>query len=287
MKKIYFLLLCFSILVGIAAGYLKSYNDTNNDNSNIINEESALGDAIISNEKQSDLIDDTKDNTIDDIEETDTDDDESSSEASTPPDTPTKITNTDSLTVLVNKIYYLDADYVPNNLVVPDVKFSYSDPSEYEKSYMQQEAAIALEQLFDAAKSESIHLFAVSGYRSYSRQKTIYENNLRNKGEEYTNKYSAQPGHSEHQTGLVMDVSCDSVGYDLVTEFENTKEGQWLAENCHKYGFIIRYPKDKTSITGYEYEPWHIRYVGIELATELTEKNITLDEYYYNMNLTP
>ncbi|EAO56830.1 D-alanyl-D-alanine metallocarboxypeptidase [Bacillus thuringiensis serovar israelensis ATCC 35646] len=90
--------------------------------------------------------------------------------------------------------------------------------------------------------------------------------------------FSAKPGHSEHQTGLVMDVSAKSFDNKLEQEFEQTKEGKWLAKNAHKTGFIIRYPKGKEDVTGYEYEPWHIRYVG-DIATNLFEKGLTLEEY--------
>ena len=104
------------------------------------------------------------------------------------------------------------------------------------------------------------------------------------KGADYTNRYSAKPGYSEHQTGLSIDVSASSIGNRLSESFGSTDEGIWLAAHAHEYGFIIRYPKDKASITGYAYEPWHIRYVGIELATYLYENNLTLEEYY---NYTP
>lgn len=189
-----------------------------------------------------------------------------------------KINNTSSITALVNKTYYLPQDYSPKDLIVPDVSFSFD--GENEKKYLRSEAAKALENLFEAAKKENLNLYAVSGFRSYQRQKTIYEWNLSNRGEEWTNKYSAKPGHSEHQTGLSMDVSCRSINFSLDEAFENTPEGQWLKSNASEYGFIIRYPKDKTSITGYAYEPWHIRYVGEELAELLDKQNITLEEYY-------
>ncbi|MBC7960961.1 MAG: M15 family metallopeptidase, partial [Vallitaleaceae bacterium] len=127
---------------------------------------------------------------------------------------------------------------------------------------------------------EGLNIYAVSGYRSYSKQETIYNGNVSSMGQVEANKVSAIPGQSEHQTGLSMDVSCQSSGFDLVTAFGETEEGQWLAAHAHEYGFIIRYPKDKTEITQYSYEPWHIRYVGVTLATELYEKDITLDQFY-------
>ncbi len=191
-------------------------------------------------------------------------------------------TTPDSYTVLVNKEYGLPSDYIPDDLVVPNVRFSFSYYDE--KKQLRKVPAEALEELFTAAQSEGLIIKGVSGYRSYKRQQTLYNNYLRTQGVEHTEKYSAKPGYSEHQSGLSIDVSSASAGNDLTEAFGNTAEGQWLAENCYKYGFIIRYPEGKESITGYAYEPWHIRYVGTELATYLTKNDLTLEEYY---NYTP
>lgn len=187
-------------------------------------------------------------------------------------------TEPDSYTVLVNREYPISKDYVPADLVVPNVAFSYYGT--YEKSYVRKQAANALEKLFAGAQEKGYMLKAVSAYRSYERQMQIYNNNVNTKGTDRTNKVSAQPGSSEHQTGLAIDVSCNSVGCALETSFGQTSEGKWLKKNCHKYGFIIRYPKNKTKITGYSYEPWHIRYVGRNLAKYLKKNKMTLEEYY-------
>lgn len=186
--------------------------------------------------------------------------------------------NLDNIAILVNKEYVLPADYVPEDLVEPDVLFSFNYSSD--KRLLRQEAATALEELFGAASNEGLTLAGVSGYRSYSRQFEIYAANLIRKGIEYTNQYSAMPGSSEHQTGLSIDISTGSIGYRLDEAFATTPEGKWLESNAHKYGFIIRYPSGKSNITGFSYEPWHIRYVGVELATHLYENDLTLDEYY-------
>jgi len=183
-----------------------------------------------------------------------------------------------SLTCLVNKEYPLPADYVPDDLILPNINFNISYYAE--KKLLRNDAALAIEKLFSAAEEEGITLYGVSGYRSYKRQEEIYQNNLKTKGTNHTNLYSAKPGYSEHQTGLSMDVSSASIGYQLIDSFGTTVEGQWLAQNCHLYGFIIRYPEDKTKITGYAYEPWHIRYVGQKLATYLFENKLTMEEYY-------
>lgn len=187
-------------------------------------------------------------------------------------------TDPDSIKVLVNKDYALAADYIPKDLVVPNVLFniSYYD----EKKLLRQEAATAIESLFNAAAKDGITLYAISGYRSYDRQKEIYDTNVATKGLEYTNRYSAMPGHSEHQTGLGMDVSALSVNNSLDPVFAYSNEGIWLAAHAHSYGFVIRYPENKESVTGYSYEPWHIRYVGKKLASYLYQNHLTLEEYY-------
>lgn len=187
-------------------------------------------------------------------------------------------TDPDSYSVLVNRHYLISRDYVPADLVVPDIPFSFIGI--YEKSYMRQTAADALEKLFQDAKSKGHNLYGVSAYRSYERQQQIYNNNVRNRGTEKTDRVSAIPGSSEHQTGLSIDVSCKAVDCALEQSFGKTEEGKWLRKNCYKYGFIIRYPKKKSKITGYSYEPWHIRYVGLNLAKYLHENNMTLEEYY-------
>ena len=124
----------------------------------------------------------------------------------------------------------------------------------------------------DAAK-QGINLYIVSGFRSYSSQASIYNNYVARDGKAAADRYSARPGHSEHQTGLAFDVN------SLSQSFENTAEGKWLAANCHNYGFIIRYPKGKESVTGYMYEPWHIRYLGTSTASAVHNSGLTLEEY--------
>ena len=178
--------------------------------------------------------------------------------------------------IVVNKQNAVGQDYKPDNLVIPNVKFA--EAGVLEKKHMEATAARNLELLFKAAAKDNIHLVAVSGYRSYNRQKTLYNNYVKQYGQAATDRFSAKPGHSEHQTGLAMDVSSKSVSYQLVQKFAETKEGQWLAKHAHEYGFIIRYPKDKEHITGYMYEPWHIRYVGKELATYLYTNHLTMEE---------
>ncbi|MBE5930340.1 MAG: D-alanyl-D-alanine carboxypeptidase family protein [Lachnospiraceae bacterium] len=197
--------------------------------------------------------------------------------------TPTPIavnTDTSTVTYLVNREYPLPENFVPEGLTTPDVLFPFSDTT-IDKAKMTPDAGAALALLFDAAYDEAgLTLYGVSAYRSYARQYTIYATNLATRGVAHTNRYSAAPGRSEHQTGLAIDISCASEGFGLETTFADTPEGIWVAKNAHRFGFILRYPKDKEHITGYNYEPWHIRYVGTELAGYLYETGLTLDEYY-------
>ncbi|AFQ29974.1 M15 family metallopeptidase [Bacillus thuringiensis] len=184
--------------------------------------------------------------------------------------------NANDIEVVVNKKNKLPDNYKPKDLVVPNVSFAYDGV--YEKSHLRKEASDSLEKLFALAEKDGIYLNAVSGFRSAEYQTKVYNGNVKKDGKDHADMFSAKPGHSEHQTGLVMDVSAKSFDNKLEQEFEQTKEGKWLAKNAHKTGFIIRYPKGKEDVTGYEYEPWHIRYVG-DIATNLFEKGLTLEEY--------
>ena len=178
--------------------------------------------------------------------------------------------------ILVNK--YNKAPSVPLALVRPDV--TPTRPELSENIYMRPEAAEALEALFEGAQQDGIILYATSGFRSYSTQKAIFERKLERMSEKAANASVAKAGYSEHQTGLAMDVEGhSSLGAGLVEDFGKTPEGIWLAEHCHEYGFIIRYPEGKRDITGYIYEPWHIRYVGKEHAARIAELDITFEEY--------
>lgn len=183
-----------------------------------------------------------------------------------------------SITALVNRNYLLPSSYVPATLVEPHIRFSFSYSSDKRK--LRKIAADALEEMFLAAEKKGVVLYGVSGYRSYIRQKQIYDQNVIRRGRAATDSVSATPGSSEHQTGLTMDISAASVGLQLDQRFGDTKEGRWVAKNAHKYGYIVRYPYGKAKITGYTYEPWHIRYVGIATATYLYKNGLTLEEYY-------
>lgn len=158
--------------------------------------------------------------------------------------------------LIANKTFALPADYNPG---------------------VDGEAAGALDEMIAAAKAEGIALWVVSGFRSYNTQAAIYANYTARDGAAAADRYSARPGHSEHQTGLAFDLN------SLEQTFGATPEGQWLAANCHEYGFIIRYPEEKEDITGYMYEPWHVRYLGKKTAREVFESGLCLEEY---LNIT-
>lgn len=192
----------------------------------------------------------------------------------------TVIANPTSILALVNKTHQLPDGYTPKNLVYPNVPFPY--PDKIEKREMRADAADALEKMFAAASDAGFKLYGESGYRSYQRQVSVYEHNVQTLGKAKADIVSAHPGTSEHQTGLAMDITSQDMltnADPLTQQFGDTDAGKWVANNAYQFGFIIRYPKDKENITGYEYEPWHVRYVGVKAATYIHDHHITLEQY--------
>lgn len=181
------------------------------------------------------------------------------------------------MTVLVNKQFKLPDTYKPSDLVYPDVNFVFAE--KIEKRMMRKEAAGALENMFAAAKKDGTPLAGVSAYRSHSTQTTLFNRYVQKDGEAAAKKYSAVPGHSEHETGLAIDVAGSTGKCAAEDCFGGTPEAKWLEDHAHEYGFIIRYPKGKESVTGYQYEPWHLRYVGTQMAKDIKTKNTTMEEY--------
>ena len=192
------------------------------------------------------------------------------------------IQDSSSLAVLVNKEYSLDEDYEPDNLVTVEVPTVLENP---EVKQLKEEAANKLKEMFQSAKESDIILHARSGYRSYDTQVQLFNNYVSNHGEEAANKFSARPGESEHQTGLAMDITSESVNFQLSKDFGQVAEGIWVGENAHRFGFIIRYPEGKEGITGYMYEPWHLRYLGEDLATDVYESGLTYEEYLTKLGI--
>lgn len=183
-----------------------------------------------------------------------------------------------SLWAVVNKGRALPSDYLPADLTLPQVYLRYdkSNPA----MLLRAPAATALGQMFNAARQQKIDLMLTSGYRSYADQVSVYGNYVKTDGVAKADTYSARPGHSEHQTGLAADLEPYNRQCELDQCFGDTAEGKWLAANCYKYGFIIRYPKGAEQLTGYEYEPWHVRYVGAPLAAQLRQTGQTLEQYF-------
>ncbi|HDK7175393.1 TPA: M15 family metallopeptidase [Clostridium botulinum] len=174
--------------------------------------------------------------------------------------------------LLVNRENGLNKDYIPEGLSIPNISFS--DNLEDEEKHVAGIIVKPLEELINTAKEEGIILLGNSGYRSYRSQKNTYKNRVKSQGKKLADAYVAKPGFSEHQTGLCIDITNKDRYF-----VEGTKEADWLGKNCYRFGFIIRYPKGKKSITNIEYEPWHIRYVGKEAAKYIYDNKITLEEY--------
>ena len=186
-------------------------------------------------------------------------------------------TNTkDNLLMIVNKFYYLDKAFKRDDLQPVNLAYAYAN---------NKASTIVIENFEnmrnDIEQELGVRLMVNSSYRSFENQEAIY-NDFKNVSLKYADSYAARPGHSEHQTGLAIDITSLEHPYinDTETSFDKSPEYEWLKNNCHKYGFILRYPKGKEHITGYNTESWHFRYVGTNVATKIYQENITFDEYY-------
>ncbi len=189
------------------------------------------------------------------------------------------LTDPTSIWVIVNKQHPLQPkSYVPTDLVVPTVPLRVPGNDSMQ---LRAPAAAALEAMFTAAKTQGLNLMLASGYRSYQYQVALYNGYVQSQGQATADTQSARPGYSEHQTGLAADLEPSSRNCELDACFQNTPEGKWVALNAYKYGFIIRYTADKTAVTGYEFEPWHVRYVGTDLTNAMHTQHIqTLEEFF-------
>ena len=170
----------------------------------------------------------------------------------------------------------MDKDYKPDDLTEIE---DYAPDRAESTRYMRAEAAKAFGMLVDKAAEDGVVIKMTTAYRSYDFQKILFDSYVEKEGEEKANTFSAKPGQSEHQTGLAVDISSPSVDYQLSDEYGKTKEGKWLADNAYRFGFILRFPKGKEDITGYQFEPWHLRYVGLTAAKEIYDQDLTLEEY--------
>jgi len=187
----------------------------------------------------------------------------------------TTLTTTDALSylALVNRDFRLARDFSPNDLRTINVQ------SIHGTHRMRQTAARQVEDLFQAAANAGHTLIATSGYRSFATQEATHNHWINVMGWEEAIRVSAPPGHSEHQLGLALDISTHGLGGALSQAFSNTAEGRWVANNAHRFGFIIRYPQNREPDTGYIYEPWHIRFVGVTAATEIFNRGLILEEF--------
>ncbi len=173
--------------------------------------------------------------------------------------------------MLVNKFHYLDESYNPENIVDVSAQYAY-DGNEVPKFVYDKYL-----EMWNAANEEGLYLIMTSSYRSYQYQEDLYNSYKQQKGEKWADSVAARAGFSEHQTGYALDI----VTYNsTMDDFEESNEFKWLSKNAHKFGFILRYPKGKEDITGYDYESWHYRYVGEDVAKYIYENKITFDEYY-------
>lgn len=173
---------------------------------------------------------------------------------------------------LVNKFYYLDENFSPDDIVSTEPKYS-RDTAKLNKTAYENFVKMA-----DAASKDGLTIKITTAYRNYNFQSILYNNYVKSDGVKAADTYSARPGYSEHQLGYSADLTNgNNVSFD---DFETTKEFEWLSENAYKYGFILRFPKGKDYLTGYKYESWHYRYVGLDIAKYIYENDITYEEYY-------
>lgn len=188
-------------------------------------------------------------------------------------------TDPTSLWVVINKQRpFTPKEYMPNDLVFPNVLVRVPGN---ESMQLRREAASAVERMFEAASKESVPLMISSGFRSFYYQTSLYDSYVQKDGQAKADTYSARPSYSEHQTGLALDIEPSDKTCEVEICFENTAAGEWVAAHAYEYGFIMRYPADKTAVTGYQYEPWHFRYVGTELSTEMHRSGVkTLEEFF-------
>ena len=191
------------------------------------------------------------------------------------------------VTVLVNKKNMLDSSYVPLKMYVVDENegnfHQFKDASL--KQMLRSDIKEYVDKLINDAQGLGLPIIVDSGYRSYNYQQVVLDALIKEKGDEAF-KLVALPGASEHQTGLAIDFAYYENGIYNDDVKENDKEAIWLKNNAWKYGFILRYPKGKENVTGYNFEPWHFRFVGLKLAKYLFKNDLTLEEYYKNSNIT-
>ena len=227
---------------------------------------------------------DTTEATTDEIEiitEAPVQGNEDTSEETTEEETTAEAVTEEKITYIGTVVGYTSKGYVisqkngityVNNVLIANK--TYSLPESYNPGALLSDCEKAFNKMKSAAASEGLNIWNASGFRSYELQKSLYNRYSDRDGKEAADRYSARPGHSEHQSGLAIDLN------EISSSFKDTAAGKWVAKNCHKYGFILRYPQGKEAQTGYMYEPWHIRYVGVDTATKIYNSGLCLEEYF-------
>lgn len=188
------------------------------------------------------------------------------------------IDSPDSTTVIVNKLRPLPEDFKADDLFVPDAPLRQSASSE--NMHVRKVLETDLLALFAAASDAGIRIQIGSAYRSAATQNSLYNGYVASSGQAFADLTSARPSFSEHQTGLSIDFSSEDGQCFLEKCFADTIEGKWLAANAPNYGFVLRYPLNKTAITGYDFEPWHFRYLGKQIASQITDSGVTVEEFF-------
>lgn len=200
------------------------------------------------------------------------------------PSTNYEIADPDNLLTLVKKGFYLNEDYEPKDLITVEEQYAAPDCSD---NQLRKDAYDAMLKMIKAAEKEDLHLLLNSGYRSYDEQTKVYQETEDKYGGAYAAEYVATPGASEHQTGLGLDMTSQSVVDKERLVFSDTEEYKWVIENCQKFGFVIRFEQGTDNITGISHEPWHLRYVGVDVAKEMVEHKWTFEEYCLYKNIIP
>ena len=175
------------------------------------------------------------------------------------------------------------ADYVPADLVLPSIRLAVSG----EATHLNSTTAAAAEALFAAAAKDGVTMTLASGYRSYSTQVSTYNGYVASRGQADADTASARPGYSEHQTGWSFDIGDGGGACSFQPCFAEQPAAVWAKANCHRYGFVVRYPWMFHTITGYYYEPWHLRYIGVEAATDMANRGINTLEEYFGLEAAP
>ena len=266
MKKYIFILLAAFML----AGCEKIQEDAAAVNATISSESITEMETVSEEVSISPEVTETEQTTISETEQTTSEAEQTQAETTAVSDTVVSVggdveaTTSEASEASQTEITYIDGILVVNK--------TYALPSDYAPG-VSSEAQAAFDAMQADATAMGLNIYISSAYRSYDYQAGLYQRYVGKSGQAEADRYSARPGHSEHQTGLAFDLNTIS------DEFKDTAEGKWVAENCHEYGFIIRYPEGKESVTGYMYEPWHIRYLGVETATAVYNSGLCLEEY--------